>query len=438
MLNAGHPLRDGRYRITRVLGEGSQGTTFEAVDAKLGRLVAIKRFQVRGAASWKDVELAEREAVVLGALKHPLIPAYVEHFEEEAALYLVTELVAGQNLRQRAAGGTMSLDEVLRLLSDLSQVIEYLHGLHPPVIHRDIKPGNIIRREDGRFMLVDFGSVRAKLELSQGSTVVGTFGFMAPEQFQGRALPQSDVYSLGATVLSLMTGLEPEKLPHRGLAIDVRASLGPNVDRRIVELLERMLNPDPDQRLPRVSSALQVFRRLRAGAANRPAAPASQPPPPSRRARRGNARPPFDVVPPWSKRYQARPLGRSAELAPPREIALPLLSVARAAVYFGAVFFAPLVLSLLSIIFGKPLRRAAYQTREAGERALRAMDLKAQSFLTQPIHEPVAEPVPVPPAAAPSPVANAQRRVEANAAAPQEDLIEEPEQTAEQRSATRL
>ncbi len=435
MLTAGHPLRDGRYRITRVLGEGSQATTFEAVDAKLGRLVAIKRFQVRGAASWKDVELAEREAVVLGALKHPLIPGYVEHFEEEAVLYLVTELVPGQNLRQRASGGTMSLDEVLRLLSDLSQVIEYLHALHPPVIHRDIKPGNIIRREDGRFMLVDFGSVRAKLELSQGSTVVGTFGFMAPEQFQGRALPQSDVYSLGATVLSLMTGTEPEKLPHRGLAIDVGASLGPSADPRIVGLLEQMLDPDPDRRLRNVSSSLQVFRRLRGGRAAQPKQAEPRSSRPSRRKPPGGS---FTAFPPWSKRYQARSLGRSAELAPPREIALPLLSIARAAVYFGAVFFAPLLLSLLSIVFGKPLRRAAFQTREAGEKALRAMDLKAQSFLSQPLHEPVAEPVPVTPAAAPSPVADAQRRVVADAPAAREDLNEEPEQTAEQRSATRL
>ena len=108
------------------------------------------------------------------------------------------------------------------------------------------------------------------------------------------------------------------------------------------------------------------------------------------------------------------------------------------------MFLAPLLLSLLSIVFGKPLRRAAFQTREAGERALRAMDLKAQSFLSQPLHEPIAEPVPVAPAAAPSsaaapsPVADDQRRVVPNAPAAREDFNEEPEQAVDRRSATRL
>ena len=78
----GDALRGGRYVVTGSLGEGSQGATFEAVDKKEGRLVAIKRFDVRGAKEWKDVELAEREARVLASLEHPKLPAYIEHFED--------------------------------------------------------------------------------------------------------------------------------------------------------------------------------------------------------------------------------------------------------------------------------------------------------------------------------------------------------------------
>src|SRR5436305_1583997 len=91
-------LRDGRYRVVGKLGEGAQGTTFDAVDTTTGTAVAIKRFSVRGAKSWKDVELAEREAAVLETLSHPALPGHVEHFEEDGALYLVMQKIDGQTL----------------------------------------------------------------------------------------------------------------------------------------------------------------------------------------------------------------------------------------------------------------------------------------------------------------------------------------------------
>ncbi len=220
-------LHQGRYAVVRVLGQGAQGATLEAVDKQGGRPVAIKRFQVRGADSWKDVELAEREAHVLAQLSHPALPVYLDHFEEDGCLYLVMERIEGESLAAlRAQGGRLEHTEVARLLGEIGDALDYLHGRVPPVIHRDLKPSNIIRRPDGSFCLVDFGSVRASLEPSGGSTVVGTFGYMAPEQFQGRALPATDIYGLGATLLTLLSDQEPEDLPHRGLAIDVKAALG--------------------------------------------------------------------------------------------------------------------------------------------------------------------------------------------------------------------
>ena len=145
-------------------------------------------------------------------------------------------------------GGSLSRAEVIRFLEDASSVLEYLHERSPPVIHRDVNPKNVIRRADGSHVLVDFGAVRDKLKPEGGSTVVGTFGYMAPEQFQGRALPASDVFAVGATALRLLTGLEPDKLPHRGLAIDVAAALGPGFDPALRGVLERMTDPDPDRR----------------------------------------------------------------------------------------------------------------------------------------------------------------------------------------------
>jgi len=242
-------LRDGRFAVFGRLGTGAQGETLSAVDRREGRPVAIKRFRIRGASSWKDVELAEREARVLARLSHPALPRYVDHFEEGGCLYLVMDLVEGESLASlRARGHAFDEATVVRFLRDASAVLDYLHGQTPPVIHRDLKPGNVVLRRDGSFAFVDFGAVRDTLRPEGGSTVVGTFGYMAPEQFQGRAIPASDVYSIGATALALLTGRGPEELPHRGLALDVRAALGPRANPRLVAALERMLLPDPEQR----------------------------------------------------------------------------------------------------------------------------------------------------------------------------------------------
>ncbi|MGA3124278.1 MAG: serine/threonine-protein kinase [Polyangiaceae bacterium] len=261
-------LQGGRFFLTGLLGEGAQGRTFDAIDRRDGRGVAVKRFDVRGASRWKDAELAEREARVLQSLCHPKLPRYIDHFEEQGSLYLVMEKIEGETLASlRARGRTLAPAEILRFLDDAADVLDYLHRRPVPVIHRDLKPGNVLRRSDGSFAFVDFGAVRDKLRPEGGSTVVGTFGYMAPEQFQGRALPASDVYAVGATALSLLIGCEPETLPHRGLAIDVRASVEQRVDGALADLLARMLEPDPDRRPGRLRALLDA---LRAGSADRP------------------------------------------------------------------------------------------------------------------------------------------------------------------------
>src|SRR5690606_23560114 len=110
------------------------------------------------------------------------------------------------------------------------------------------------------YVLVDFGSVRQRLEPRGGSTVVGTFGYMAPEQLQGRALPATDVYAVGATALRLLTGVEPEDLPHQGLRVAVRRALG-NRDPDLAAVLEKMLEPDPDRRAARIAPLLATLSK---------------------------------------------------------------------------------------------------------------------------------------------------------------------------------
>src|SRR5580704_3891299 len=190
-------LGGGRYVVKRLLGEGAQGATYEATDAESGRAFAIKRFDVRGARRWKDVELAEREARVLATLDHPLVPRYVEHFEHDGALYLVMERVEGETLDAiRRRHGALPEAEVRRFLACADRALTYLHGRGAPVVHRDIKPGNVVRRPDGSYVFVDFGAVSELLLRRGSSTIVGTMGFMAPEQLQGRVLAGSDVYAV--------------------------------------------------------------------------------------------------------------------------------------------------------------------------------------------------------------------------------------------------
>src|SRR5580704_7677545 len=106
-------LRDGRFVCLGVLGEGSQGRTFDGIDKREGQPVAIKRFDVRGAKGWKDVELAEREARVLKSLSHPKLPRYVDHFEEDGSLYLVMEKIEGASLSTlRRQGASFGEEEV--------------------------------------------------------------------------------------------------------------------------------------------------------------------------------------------------------------------------------------------------------------------------------------------------------------------------------------
>lgn len=245
--------------VKGLLRQGAQGTTYEATEVEGGRAVAIKRFDVRGARTWKDVELAERETRVLATLDHPLVPRYIEHFEEGGALFLVMQKVDGETLEAlRKREGGLPEAEVRRFLASADRALTYLHGRGSPVVHRDIKPGNVVRRPDGSYVLVDFGAVSEFLFRRGSSTIVGTFGYMAPEQLQGRALAASDVYAVGATALAALTGVEPETLPHKGLRVDVRGALQGRATPELVTSLERMLEPDPDLRAASVGAALDV------------------------------------------------------------------------------------------------------------------------------------------------------------------------------------
>jgi hypothetical protein len=255
----------GRYRVVRTLGEGSSGITYEAEALVDGRRLAIKQLAVAGLGDWKRLELLEREAGAIGHLHHPRIPALVELLRagaETPCCYLVRALVPGRSLAELVRDGwRVAPGELVSIAEQVLDTLIYLQGLRPAVVHRDIKPQNLIRDEGGAVHLVDFGAVASPSRSNTlgGTTVVGTYGFMAPEQFHGKASLATDLYGLGATLLFLLTHRSPADLPQRKLRVEFRSqvTLAPPLAR----WLERMLEPAPEDRFPAAADALAALRQ---------------------------------------------------------------------------------------------------------------------------------------------------------------------------------
>lgn len=358
-------VRGGRFVLTREMGGGAQASTWEAVDKQVGQAVVIKVFRVKGARSWKEIELAEREAKVLRSVRHELCPAYVDHFEEDGCLYLAMTRIAGTPLDEIAKADGFEPNDVFAFLRDAADILDYLHGRHPPLVHRDIKPGNVVRRPDGRYCLVDFGSVRDSLKPEGGSTVVGTFGYMAPEQFQGRGMPASDIYAVGATALFMLTGVDPDQLPHVGLKIDVPRVLAGRPMSTTLRLLERLVEPDPDRRARSLTQLLDLHRIDREG----PRSTGAQPHAASRRPPFAPESPEVDSAP----HAHVRLVGNAARLPLQHVIFLLLtlaLTVAQLAVFLVLRRVVPLALRILSRAVHPQLRVAAGHVSQIGSQII--------------------------------------------------------------------
>ncbi|AFY68916.1 serine/threonine protein kinase [Thalassoporum mexicanum PCC 7367] len=250
-----------RYKIISLLGEGGSGSTYQARDLSNNRLVAIKVVSLVMAENWKTLELFEREAKVLANLDHPLIPNYIDYFqvdtEGDRRFYLVQELAPGRSLATLVEKeGKRNEAEAKDIALQVLYILDYLHKLTPPVIHRDIKPQNIIRHDDGKVYLVDFGAVQDvyRNTLTRGGTFVGTYGYMPPEQFRGHIAFASDLYSLGATLLFLLTGRSPDLFSQKRMKIDFRpwVRLSPS----FVKWLDRLLEPYPEDRFQSAEAAI--------------------------------------------------------------------------------------------------------------------------------------------------------------------------------------
>ena len=260
-------LRD-RYRLGRVLGQNGASTTFEAVDEKTGLRSVVKELSVGavvregstentfdGDDFTKLIDLFAREARVLSNLDHPGIPRFVDHFDEEVdgdtRLYTVQEFVEGDTIESLVRGGRhFTEEEAVRFCRELVAILGHLHDRSPPLVHRDVKPSNVILGPHDTVHLVDFGSVRNVRDSDgvDGKTIVGTYGYMPIEQYEARAVPQSDFYALGMTLVYLLSHRDPTRITRTGMSLDFRAHV--HVSERFARLIEWMIAPAPEARPP--------------------------------------------------------------------------------------------------------------------------------------------------------------------------------------------
>jgi serine/threonine protein kinase, bacterial len=196
-----------QYQILKTLGQGGMGTTYLAWDQV--KLLVLKEMNADMAVIPKAQELFEREAKILQSLHHPGIPQYYDFFVAAGRKYLAMELIHGQDLDVYVLKrGKVSLAQAIEWMIQLCEILGYIHQQQPPLIHRDVKPANIlVRTIDQRIFLLDFGAVKEIGTL--GGTKIGAPDYMAPEQNNGQPCTQSDLYAIGPTLIFLLTGRNP-------------------------------------------------------------------------------------------------------------------------------------------------------------------------------------------------------------------------------------
>jgi serine/threonine-protein kinase len=269
MLTPGTTLQN-RYRIQRQIGGGGMGVVYLAEDTRLaGRRCAIKEMSPAALApqdrSWAT-NAFRQEAQMLANLDHPGLTAVTDFFFELGNWYLVMDFVVGETLGDRLdrlPDRRLPLREALDITRQLCTVLEFLHGQKPPVVFRDLKPGNVMLTPEGKIKLIDFGIARFfKPGRSRDTVNLGTPGYAAPEQYGGKGQtdPRSDIYSLGVLLHEMLTGYDPQATPFN---LPRPRSLAPAIPLVIEQVILRAMQSDPDARYQSVDQFRRALPRSR-------------------------------------------------------------------------------------------------------------------------------------------------------------------------------
>ena len=309
VLNNDTPSDERRYVITRVIKQGGQGAVYEGIDDS-GKIYAIKEMLDKFTDAKERTEAIDRfnaEAAMLQQLTHPRIPRVYSHFRDEGRHYLTMDFVRGEDLEEIVEReGKIAEARVLIWADQICDVLSYLHGKN--LIYRDMKPSNVmIDRTDGGIKMIDFGITRLFKPTERG-TQIGTPGYAPPEQYQGLATPQSDVYALGATLHHLLTGRDPtEQMPFSFPRADTVP--GVTISPRTADALERALQKVPQDRFATVEEFWATLRpEHKPGTTAPPLRPSQVRVTPST----------IKIAPPAAAQVSTPPTAATSQPAPPR------------------------------------------------------------------------------------------------------------------------
>jgi serine/threonine protein kinase len=235
-----------RYHVLHQVGQGGFATVYKAEDRlQKNALVALKQINLGALSAQEMIDATDaynREVTYLSHLQHENLPRIFDHFTDANNWYVVMEYIEGKTLEERLSTSRrpLSVKQTLEIGITLCNVLQYLHRQRPPIIFRDLKPANIMTSRTGRLYLIDFGIAR-RYRQGQGKDTgaLGSPGYAAPEQYGKRAqtTPQTDVYGLGATLQTLITGKEPLELLTEG--VPPKRSIPQNLQALLTRMLER-------------------------------------------------------------------------------------------------------------------------------------------------------------------------------------------------------
>jgi len=267
-LPAGYLLA-GRYRILQQIGQGGFATVYKAQDrGHKNRLVAIKQIHLESLSLQEMIDASDgynREVTHLSSLRHKSLPRIYNYFTDDQHWYIAMEYLTGKTLEESLKSirrGFLPVKRTLDIGLALCDVFHYLHTQRPPIIFRDIKPVNIIITRSGRICLIDFGIARLYRPGRKDTGPLGTPGYAAPEQYGRRAhtTPQTDIYGLGATLQTLLTGKEPLEIMQGGIPPERARAIPKDLQNYLARLLER----DATRRPHNMVAVKQTLQEIKA------------------------------------------------------------------------------------------------------------------------------------------------------------------------------